>query len=127
MTTSFLSLLSRVSVLLFLLVFSLSCQKRDEAVAVPQTITDRILEDSQFGLFRIAMAHAGVSDALKAGNLTLFAPTDAAFQAAGLATEAAIKALSPEQVRTLVLYHLLVWPCGRIGYSVGFALGRNGQ
>lgn len=109
MIHSFLSLLNRLAVL-SLLVGSFGCQKQDEAVATPQTITDRILEDGQFGLFRVAIAHAGMSDALKAGNLTLFAPTDAAFQAAGLGTETAIKALSPEQVRRLVLYHLLAGP-----------------
>ena len=61
--------------------FVWSCQKRDNAVATPQTITDRILEDSQFSLFRAAVVYAGVGDALKDGNLTLFAPNDAPFQA----------------------------------------------
>ena len=106
MTNFFLTLLSRLAVLVLLFV-SVGCEQQEEAVAIPQTLTDRILEDSQFGLFRIAMAHAGISDALKAGNVTLFAPTDAAFQAAGLSTEAAIRALPPQQVRSTLLYHLL--------------------
>ncbi|QMW03285.1 fasciclin domain-containing protein [Spirosoma foliorum] len=106
MTKSFSLFLSQLSVVV-LLVMLLGCQKRDDAVASPQTITDRVLEDSQFGLFRIAMAYGGVSDALKAGNLTLFAPTDAAFQAAGLSTEASIRAMSKDQVRSLVMYHVL--------------------
>ena len=103
---SFSLLLSRMSVFMLLLVL-LGCQKRDDAVATPQTITDRILEDSQFSLFRVAMGYAGVGDALKAGNLTLFAPTDAAFQAAGMATEEAIRAIPQDQLRNLVMYHVL--------------------
>ena len=99
-------LLSRLSVILLLFVFW-GCQKRDDAVATPQTITDRVLEDGQFSLLRVAIAQAGVSDVLKDGNLTLFAPTDSAFVAAGLGTVAAIRSVPPDQMRTLVLYHLL--------------------
>lgn len=103
---SFLFLLSRLAVIGFL-VIAVGCQKREEAVATPQTITDRILEDSQFNLFRSAVAYAGVGDALKAGNMTLFAPNDAAFQASGISSFAAILAMPQDQVRSLVLYHLL--------------------
>lgn len=106
MTKSFSLFLSRLSVFV-LLSASLGCQKRDDAVATPQTITDRILEDSQFSLLRVAMAYAETGDALKASNLTLFAPTDAAFQAAGLTTAEAIRAMSKEQVRSLIMYHVL--------------------
>ncbi len=105
MITSFLMSLSRLSVLVLLLV-TFGCQKREEAVAEPQTITDRLLEDSQFGLLRAAVAYAGVSDALKDGNMTLFAPTDAAFQASGITAES-IRAMTPAQARALVLYHVL--------------------
>ncbi|GAB3943661.1 hypothetical protein GCM10028805_10210 [Spirosoma harenae] len=97
--------LSRIVVFALLLI-SLGCQKSDDAVAIPQTITDRILEDSQFGLFQLAMAYGEVGDALKAGNMTLFAPTDAAFQASGLTAES-IKAMTKDQARTFVLYHAL--------------------
>ncbi len=93
-----------------LLVLLTGCQKNDDTVAVPKTITDRILEDSQFSLLRVAINHAGVSDALKGANLTLFAPNDAAFQASGLGSEAAIKALPKEQLKNTVLYHLLSSP-----------------
>ncbi|MGF7215848.1 putative surface protein with fasciclin (FAS1) repeats [Spirosoma lacussanchae] len=84
-----------------------SCQQNDTEVAVPKTITDQILEDSQFSLLRAAIQHADVGDALKAGNLTLFAPNDAAFQASGLGSASAITTLPKEQVRSLVLYHTL--------------------
>lgn len=106
MTHSFFIRLSQLSVFVLMLVLT-GCQKRDDALAQPQTITDRILEDSQFGLFRVAMVHGRVADALKDGNLTIFAPTDAAFQASGLGTEAAILAMSPEQAARFVLAHVL--------------------
>lgn len=83
------------------------CQNNDDTVAVPKTITDQILEDSQFSLLRAAMKHAGVDDALKGANLTLFAPTDSAFRASGLGSAASITALPKEQVRRLLLYHVL--------------------
>ncbi|UFH55755.1 fasciclin domain-containing protein [Spirosoma sp. KNUC1025] len=97
----------RVPIYFLLLLMALSCTKNDNRVAAPQTILDRILEDSQFSLLRAAVAYAGVGDALKDGNLTLFAPTDSAFQAAGLGNLGALMAMSKEQVRTLILYHTL--------------------
>ena len=98
----------------------MSCQKRDDAVALPQTITDRILEDSQFSLFSVAMVHGRVADALKDGNLTVFAPTDAAFQASGLGSEAAILALSPEETARFVMAHVLYGRVSAAGIPAGF-------
>ncbi len=99
--------LRRIPVIVLVLIVLVSCKKGDDTVAIPQTITDRILEDSQFSLFRFAMLYAETGDVFKGGNLTLFAPNDAAFQASGLATPAAISALSKEQVKSILLYHLL--------------------
>ncbi|WP_420146894.1 fasciclin domain-containing protein [Spirosoma sp.] len=103
--------LSRLPGWIFILVLPLlvvlGCTKNDNKVAAPPTIPDRILEDSQLSLFRAAVAYADVSDALKGGNLTLFAPTDSAFQASGLAGAGALTSMSREQVRSLVLYHVL--------------------
>jgi len=75
--------------------------------AVPKTITDQILTDDQFSLLRIAIQHAELGDALRAENLTLFAPNDAAFRKTGVSTEEAIKKLTKEQVRIVLLHHLL--------------------
>lgn len=107
MTTSFSRLSGRIYILALLLLVIVSCKKGDDRVAAPQTISDRVLEDSQFGLLRAAVAYAGVSDVLKSGNLTLLAPTDSAFQASGYSSAASIQSLSREQVRTMILYHVL--------------------
>ena len=110
----------RILLFFLLLLGLLNCTKTDTAVATPQTITDRILEDSQFSLLRAAIAYAGISDMLKGGNLTLFAPNDAAFQAAGFGTPAAISSLPKEQVKTLLLYHLLYGSVAASAIPSGF-------
>lgn len=110
MIFSFLPGLRYLAAFILIVLVLPGCQPADDAVAVPQTITDRILEDDQFSLLRAAMNHADVGDVLKGGNLTLFAPTNAAFQQAGLATEAAITALPAERVKQILLYHLLTSP-----------------
>lgn len=106
MTNSFSVLLSRVSVIMLLTLISLGCKKNDDTVAMPQTVTDRVLEDSQFSILKAAVVYGVVSDALKSGNLTLFAPTDSAFQASGISIPT-ILSMPKDQVRSLVLYHVL--------------------
>jgi uncharacterized surface protein with fasciclin (FAS1) repeats len=95
---------------LLLLLIVPGCTDTATNVATPKTVTDQILEDDQFSLLRAAMRHAGVGDALKGGNITFFAPTNAAFQAAGLPTESAITALPRTQVAQTILYHILGAP-----------------
>ncbi len=110
MNPFFLIHIRRIAVVVCLPLLLLNCKKTEDAVAVPQTITDRILEDSQFSLLATAVAYSEVGDALKGGNLTLFAPNNTAFQASGLSTPAAIFALPKEQVRAIVLNHVLYGP-----------------
>lgn len=105
--TFFSQLPGRMYALILLLLVTLSCTKNDDRVAAPQTVPDRILEDGQFSLLRAAVAQAGLNDALKGSNLTVFAPTDSAFQASGLGSIGAVAALSQAQARALVLYHVL--------------------
>ncbi|MBD2700790.1 fasciclin domain-containing protein [Spirosoma sp. BT702] len=109
MTTSFPMFLNRFIWLLLVVMAGGSCKKADDAAA-PKTITDYIQENNQLSLLRAAIGHAGLGDALKAANLTIFAPNDAAVQAAGFSSEAAIRALPKEQVKALVLYHVLYAP-----------------
>lgn len=107
MSTAVLRLPGRIALLVLPLLFALGCTKNDSTVATPPTIPDRVLEDRQFSLLRAAIAYAGVGDALKDGNLTLFAPTDSAFQASGFGNVAAIIAMPKEQVRAMLMYHVL--------------------
>lgn len=70
-----------------------------------------------------------ISNALtSAGPLTVFAPTDAAFIAAGFPTEASIKAAPPYVLRKILLYHVIparVFSGDLAAGSVGTAQGTN--
>jgi uncharacterized surface protein with fasciclin (FAS1) repeats len=100
MKTNFLSLLAICGSL-----FLTSC-KKDEPV-VPKSIVDVVVENSNFTLLEAAVLHAGITDALKSGTITVFAPTDAAFKAAGFADEAAIKAADKTVIANILKYHVV--------------------
>ena len=97
---------------LFLLLTTLSgCKKStdDDAAnnpAQPKAVTDVVAEDKNFTILNAAITYAKLGDALKGANLTVFAPTDAAFQAAGIATPAAISTLSTTAVAGILNYHV---------------------
>lgn len=89
---------------LLLPVLLAGCRQQAAQTAQPRTVTDVLLEDSRFTLLRQYVAYAGLNDALKSTNLTLFAPTDSAFSASGFSAVG----LSPDQVRNVLLYHVLL-------------------
>ncbi len=97
---------------LFVLLTTLSgCKKStdDDATnnpAQPKAVTDVVAEDKNFTILNAAITYAKLGDALKGANLTVFAPTDAAFQAAGIATPAAISTLSTTAVAGILNYHV---------------------
>lgn len=103
-------LLSRFALFFILGALLAGCQKDDYAVAVPQTIADRVQEDDQFRLLRIAANYAGFAGAFKSANMTLLAPNNDAFTAAGLGSDGAIRALPQSQVRALLAHHILYAP-----------------
>ncbi len=94
-------------IFLFLLILGINgCQKSSSTVATPKAITDQIQDDAQYSLLQTAIVRAGLTDQLKGTNLTLFAPSDAAFQASGYSLSA-INALPAATLKDLVLYHVL--------------------
>lgn len=83
-----------------------SCKKDDEAT--PQTVTDVVIAGDQFTLLEAAVVRAGLADALRnTNNITVFAPTDAAFRAAGFADVAAINATPVATLTSVLQYHVL--------------------
>ncbi|WP_432707997.1 fasciclin domain-containing protein [Pedobacter sp.] len=90
-------------------VFMSSCKKDDDDVMpVTQSITEIVLANNNFSLLRAALIQAGLADVLAGkGNFTVFAPNNDAFVAAGLDTEAKIKALPVETLKEILLYHVL--------------------
>lgn len=83
-----------------------SCKKDDNPVTT-NTVTDIVLTNNNFTLLRAAVQRAGLADALRGGTLTVFAPTDDAFRAAGFADVAAINAAPVADLTTILQYHVV--------------------
>jgi transforming growth factor-beta-induced protein len=82
-------------------------QRRGARVRVDQTIAQVVMNAPEFRLLRRAVVRAGLGDALATGNLTVFAPTDAAFRQAGFDGEEAINAANVDALRRILLYHVV--------------------
>jgi uncharacterized surface protein with fasciclin (FAS1) repeats len=88
-----------------LLVGFLSGCKKDGEEATPQSATDVINGDDRFTLLETALTKAGLADALRStNNITVFAPTDAAFRAAGYTN---LDAIPAAQLASILQYHVL--------------------
>lgn len=86
-----------------------SCKKDEDElpVASDQNIVEIVVADSDFSLLEAAVKHADLVATLSGtGPFTVFAPTNEAFTAAGLDTEAKINALPKETLRNILLYHV---------------------
>ncbi|HMU08999.1 MAG TPA: fasciclin domain-containing protein [Ferruginibacter sp.] len=86
-----------------------SCKKDDDEIVtqVPSTITDVVVNTPTFSVLKEAVVKAGLDGTLKgAGPFTVFAPDNASFAAAGI-TSATVAALTPDQLKSLLLYHTL--------------------
>ncbi|MCY7358738.1 MAG: fasciclin domain-containing protein [Rudanella sp.] len=82
-----------------------SCNKANEE-ATPKSASDLIQEDNSFSLLRAAVLRANFADALKGASLTIFAPNDDAFKAAGFADVASINALPIATIEQVLKYHV---------------------
>jgi uncharacterized surface protein with fasciclin (FAS1) repeats len=73
------------------------------------TILQKLASDSRFQYLTVAVARAGLTGVLsdKSAQLTLFAPTDQAFQAAGFPTIESIAKVPAETLKAILLYHVL--------------------
>jgi uncharacterized surface protein with fasciclin (FAS1) repeats len=92
-------------IITLLLLSFFSCQ--DSEGLKPSTLADVIAQNDDFKILQTALRHAGYSDELRSENLTLFAPSDQAFIASGIASASSITALQPDSVRKLLQYYLL--------------------
>jgi transforming growth factor-beta-induced protein len=111
--------LGQISIWLLFVSFSglLSCQRSLDPqvsqnaararVRVNQTITEIVVGNPNFSLLRTAVVRAGLAEALSTGNLTVFAPTNAAFQAAGFADENAVNNADLNTLKGILLYHVI--------------------
>lgn len=83
-----------------------SCNKDDDAPAA-QNITQIVVSSPDFSLLKTAVVRAGLDGTLATTqNLTVFAPNNAAFTAAGL-TEAVINSTPVATLQAILQYHVL--------------------
>ena len=85
------------------------CKDDDPPAAQDPTITDIVVSDPNFSILEAAVTKAGLGAALAGGSLTVFAPDNAAFQAAGI-TEAVINTLPVSTIDSILKYHVLGMP-----------------
>ena len=86
--------------------FITSCEKDDDPAPTP-TITETVVANPNFSLLKTAVVRAGLGDYLNnTPNLTVFAPTNDAFLAAGL-TETAINSTPVATLQAILQYHVL--------------------
>lgn len=87
-------------------------QAPDAGTTAPRSIVATAVADGRFTTLAKALTDTKLLDTLEgAGPFTVFAPTDAAFQALGQAT---LSSLTPEQLKTILLYHVVA---GRVTSS----------
>ncbi|MEQ7800045.1 fasciclin domain-containing protein [Pedobacter sp. ASV1-7] len=101
---------------------SSSCKKDKTNPTQEKTIAGIVMSSNNFSLLKAALAQAGLTDVLAGkGPFTVFAPNNDAFVAAGLDTEAKIKAVPVETLKKILLYHVL----GQQVPSAGIAMASN--
>lgn len=85
-----------------------ACKKDNDKTTKDSTITTIVSTNNDFSLLKTALVQAGLTQVLSGtGPFTVFAPNNAAFAAAGLDTEAKIKAVPVETLKQILLYHVL--------------------
>jgi uncharacterized surface protein with fasciclin (FAS1) repeats len=85
------------------------CNKDDDDNTTPagNTINDHLNNTTNYSLLRGAVERAGWQDSLRNGNFTLFAPTDSAFQRAGITSASGFGNYSTDSIRRILRYHIV--------------------
>lgn len=89
----------------FLLTGLNSC-KKDDPTPAQKNIVEIVVSDPSFSLLKQAVVRAGLTTALSSGTLTVFAPDNAAFAAAGI-DSATIASIPENDLATILKYHVL--------------------
>lgn len=94
-----------------MLVTMSSCNNDDDDPVTPtpteRSIAELVANDTTFSLLNAAVTRANIGSSLGGTNLTLFAPTNSAFRAAGFADAAAINGAPADTLRRILQYHVL--------------------
>lgn len=84
----------------------ISCKEKDKELVKPKTITDVILDNAQFSIFKEIIVSIKMEDALRGENITLFIPNNAAFLKSSLSA-AKIIAMPKDSAVWFVNYHII--------------------
>lgn len=88
------------------LVFT-SCDDDDDDDMAMRNITQIVVDDDDFSLLEAAVVRAGLDDDLSSGTLTVFAPDNDAFRAAGFNDIGDIDAMPMETLQRVLQYHVI--------------------
>ena len=106
----FYPLTKALCLLAFTAMIATSCKKSNPGPGIPKTIYETISCDAQFSFLTAAINKAGLVNALNAKgktDLTLFAPTNDAFKAAGFTKLSDLAAVPDSTLTAILLYHVL--------------------
>lgn len=99
--------------------FILTACDKDDDEETQKNITETVVANSDFSILKAAVIRAGLETTLATtNNLTVFAPTNAAFTAAGL-TEAAVNATPVATLQAILSYHVLPTRVGSADVPAG--------
>jgi uncharacterized surface protein with fasciclin (FAS1) repeats len=104
------SILKSILFACVVILLSVSCKKDEDPQPQPvkPTIAEIASSDTSFSFLLAAATTAGLADELAApGALTVFAPTNNAFRAAGYATKADVEAADPAALAGILTYHII--------------------
>src|SRR5690606_32420291 len=92
-------------VLLMLSTFWVSCT--DEEEIRPKTISDIIQQDNRFTILRAVLRQGGMSDALRTGSYTFFAPNDDGFRKMSITEPGQVGRMTRDSLRSIIQYLIL--------------------
>lgn len=85
----------------------ISCKEKEEDIVKNRAMTDIIMENPEFSMFKEIMVHAKLSDGFRAQNMTFFAPSNAAFNKAKIFSSSVITRMSEDSIKIFLNSHLL--------------------
>ena len=93
----------------------ISCKEDDDDIVKRKTITEAIIENDRFSILEEIIAEARMTDALRTGDITFFAPDNAAFGRANIFSAAEVTRASADSSRKFLQNHII--PKKRIDYN----------
>lgn len=85
----------------------ISCKEKNEDIVKRKTITEVIMENERFSILKDIMIHAKMTDALRTGEITFFAPDNSAFGKANIFASSVITGLPADSARKLINNHII--------------------